>query len=133
MQFYGSLSSFHCTALSFRTSLRANSLSHRAQPRRPHQACISLLTQCINEITEFQNSSQTKGKALDQLKYALLIGEDKITKHTELLLKSLVRVWLNAEEVPDCRRRVWQVVEVIGYFVSSGFYLPLVANILGQE
>jgi hypothetical protein len=89
--------------------------------------------QCINEITEFQNSSQTKAKALDQLKYALLIGEDKITKHTELLLKSLVRVWLNAEDIPDCRRRVWEVVEVIGYFVSSGYYLPLVANILGQE
>jgi hypothetical protein len=50
-----------------------------------------------------------------------------------LLLKSLVRVWLNAEEVPDCRRRVWEVVEVIGYFVPSGYYLPLVVSILGQE
>jgi hypothetical protein len=84
-------------------------------------------------VTEFQNSSQTKAKALDQLKHALLIGEDRITKHTELLLKSLVRVWLNAEDVPDCRRRVWQVVEVIGYFVPSAYYLPLVANILAQE
>ena len=121
----------------FPTQLRApflaNPLSHNAQPRLPHQARPSFPMQCITDITEFQNSSQTKAKAIDQLKYALLIGEDKITKHTELLLKSLVRVWLNAEEVPDCRKRVWQVVEVIGYFVSSGYYLPLAVNILGQE
>lgn len=119
--------------LLYRAPLLAYPLPDLAQPGLLSQARTPLPTQCINDITEFQNSSQTKAKALDQLKYALLIGEDKITKHTELLLKSLVRVWLNAEDIPDCRRRVWEVVEVIGYFVSSGYYLPLVANILGQE
>jgi hypothetical protein len=89
--------------------------------------------QCISEISEFQNTNQTKAKALDQLKFTLLIGEDKITKHTELILKSLVRISHTAEDIPEAKKKIYQIVEIIGFFVKSAYYIPLVISILGQE
>lgn len=70
---------------------------------------------------------------MDQLKFTLLIGEEKITKHTEVILKSLVRISHTAEEVPDAPRKISQIVEVVGFFVKSEYYVPLVLSILGQE
>jgi len=40
----------------------------------------------------FQSTGPAKSIALDQLKYTLLIAEDNITKHTESILKSLVKI-----------------------------------------
>ena len=29
-------------------------------------------------------------------------------------------------------KKIYQIVEIIGYFVESEYYIPLVINILGQ-
>lgn len=38
-----------------------------------------------------------------------------------------------AEDIPDAGRKIEQIVEVIGYFVKSEYYIPLVLNILNHE
>lgn len=38
--------------------------------------------------------------ALDQLKHTLLIAEHKIAKHTETVLKTLVKIGQTGEEIP---------------------------------
>ena len=70
---------------------------------------------------------------MDQLKFTLLIGEEGITKHTETILKSLVKISQNADDIPDARKKIFQIVEIIGYFVKTSYYIPLVISILSQE
>ena len=42
---------------------------------------IRLLLQAINDCLEFINTAQTKERALKQLKYTVLIGEQEIKGH----------------------------------------------------
>jgi hypothetical protein len=50
------------------------------------------LIQNISEATKFQQTNEAKAKALDILKYSLLIGEDRITPHTERIITSLIKI-----------------------------------------
>lgn len=63
----------------------------------------------------------------------LLLGEEGTARHTEAILKALVKVSLGSEDIPDAKKKIYRVVEVVGYFVKSSYYIPLVLNILGQE
>ena len=80
----------------------------------------------------FQNTGRTKGMALDQLKYTLLIAGDKISKHTENVLKTLVKITHAADDIPGTTQKIQQIVQIIGYYVSASYYIPLLTSILGQ-
>lgn len=70
--------------------------------------------------------------ALDQLKHTLLIAEDKIAKHTERVLKTLVKISQTADEIPESPKKIQQIVKVIGRFVTPSYYIPLLTDILSQ-
>ena len=70
--------------------------------------------------------------ALDQLKYTLLIAGDKISKHTENVLKTLVKITHAADDIPGTTQKIQQIVQIIGYYVSASYYIPLLTSILGQ-
>lgn len=36
-------------------------------------------------------------------------------------------------EIPGCAGKVRQIVEIIGFYVKSDYYIPLIVSILGQE
>jgi len=76
----------------YRTPIRINSLPNQPQPRSTHKNRTFFFTKAINDATMFQSTGPAKSIALDQLKYTLLIAEDNITKHTESILKSLVKI-----------------------------------------
>lgn len=116
-----------------RATPRNCQISGLPQPRPADQTRNPSPTQTIAEITEFTTTNQAKSKALDQLKFVLLLGEEGTARHTEAILKALVRVSLGAEEIPEARKKIYRVVEVVGYFVKSSYYIPLVLNILAQE
>jgi hypothetical protein len=70
--------------------------------------------------------------ALDQLKYTLLIAEDKIMKHTETVLKTLVKISHTGEEIPEALQKIKHIVQIIGFFVTPSYYIPLLTSILNQ-
>jgi hypothetical protein len=84
-----------------RTPFRVYPLPYQPQPRPAHQTCTFLPIQSITDATLFQSTGQAKSIALDQLRYTLYIAEDNITKHTEYILKSLVKISGMSEEIPE--------------------------------
>ena len=87
--------------------------------------------QCIREATQFVNTSHTKLKALEQLKYAVIIGQQKTTKHVEVIIKTLVKVW--QMDIEHSAFVIKQIVEIIGLHVKVDYYLPLIINMFSQQ
>ena len=46
-------------------------------------------------------------------------------------MRALVKIWQS--EIQDGEKTIQEIVVIIGYHLSSDFYLPLVLNMLGAE
>jgi hypothetical protein len=70
-------------------------------------------------------------KALRQLKYTVLIAEERICKYLEKIIKSVVRIW--QLEIEGVEKMVKDIMVIVGFHVRSNYYLPLMINLLGEE
>ena len=92
-----------------------------------------LIQHCIQEATEFHHTNQTKSKALQQLKYTVLIAEKAATKHTEQVLRAIVKLWPAAEDIPRAYQTMHQIVEILGWFAKGDYFVPLVLGMLADD